>query len=77
MQDSFDVQRDHVSLLQNAMQILERDGILIFSNNFRKFKLDPIIQERYLVEDYRLQSIPEDFQRDIKIHGCWLLRHKR
>ncbi|SKA78031.1 23S rRNA (guanine2445-N2)-methyltransferase / 23S rRNA (guanine2069-N7)-methyltransferase [Thiothrix eikelboomii] len=76
MQTVFDVQRDQVSLLQNAMQVLERNGVLVFSNNFRKFKLDPIIEERYAVEDYRLQSIPEDFQRDMKIHSCWLIRHK-
>lgn len=76
MQDIFDVQRDHVGLLDHAMRVLTSDGTLIFSNNFRKFKLDPIITERYLVEDYRASSIPEDFQRDMKIHGCWLLRHK-
>lgn len=77
MQEVFDVQRDHLALLNSAMQVLAKDGTLIFSNNFRKFKLDPIIQERYSVEDYRLRSIPEDFQRDMKIHGCWLIRHKR
>lgn len=77
MQDVFDVQRDHVELLNHAMRSLTKNGTLVFSNNFRKFKLDPIISDHYLVEDYRIQSIPEDFQRDSKIHGCWLLRHKR
>ena len=76
MQDVFDVQRDHVHLIQLAMKLLEKDGVLVFSNNFRKFKLDPLITEKYAVEDYRAQSIPEDFQRDMKIHACWLLRHR-
>lgn len=76
MQEVFDVQRDHVELLHTAMRLLENNGILVFSNNFRKFKLDPVISAHYAVEDYRLPSIPEDFQRDTKIHGCWLLRHK-
>lgn len=76
MQDVFDVQRDHVNLLETCMRLLSKEGVLIFSNNFRKFKLDPSISEQYAVEDYRLKSIPEDFQRDSKIHGCWLIRHK-
>lgn len=76
MQDIFDVQRDHVELLTQAMRVLSQTGTLVFSNNFRKFKLDPIIIERYAVEDYRLPSIPEDFQRDTKIHACWLIRHR-
>jgi len=76
MQDVFDVQRDHVQLLNDAMRVLQQGGTLVFSNNFRKFKLDPIILEQYAVEDYRLPSIPEDFQRDMKIHGCWLIKHK-
>lgn len=76
MQEVFDVQRDHVALLHHAMRVLNKNGTLVFSNNFRKFKLDPVIPERYEVEDYRIPSIPEDFQRDPKIHGCWLLRHK-
>ena len=74
MQDVFDVQRDHVELLHHAMRVLNKNGTLVFSNNFRKFKLDPVITERYRVEDYRIPSIPEDFQRDPKIHSCWLLR---
>ena len=76
MQDVFDVQRDHVQLLHHAMRVLAPGGTLVFSNNFRKFKLDPVISERYAVEDYRNPSIPEDFQRDMKIHGCWLIRHR-
>lgn len=76
MQDVFDVQRDQVYLLDQAMRLLNKDGVLVFSNNFRKFKLDPSISENYLVEDYREKSIPEDFHRDMKIHSCWLLRHK-
>jgi 23S rRNA (guanine2445-N2)-methyltransferase / 23S rRNA (guanine2069-N7)-methyltransferase len=76
MEDVFDVQRDHEELIRHCMRLLEKDGTLVFSNNFRKFKLDPAIEKDYKVEDYRMQSLPEDFQRDPKIHGCWLIRHK-
>ena len=73
----FDVQRDHIALIHDAMRLLTRDGTLIFSNNFRKFKLSPEIQERYTVQDYRMQSLPIDFERDPKIHGCWLIQHQK
>ncbi len=76
MQDTFDVQRDHSALIDDAMRVLSTDGTLIFSNNFRKFKLDAEVGEKYVVQDYRKQSLPLDFERDPKIHGCWLIRHK-
>ncbi|MBU0656321.1 MAG: bifunctional 23S rRNA (guanine(2069)-N(7))-methyltransferase RlmK/23S rRNA (guanine(2445)-N(2))-methyltransferase RlmL [Gammaproteobacteria bacterium] len=77
MDDVFDVQRDHVELIRNCMKALNVDGTLVFSNNFRKFKLDPQIEAAYEVQDYRMPSLPEDFQRDPKIHGCWLIRFKQ
>jgi 23S rRNA (guanine2445-N2)-methyltransferase / 23S rRNA (guanine2069-N7)-methyltransferase len=76
MQDTFDVQRDHADLLRDAMRVLNHDGILVFSNNFRRFQLDPEVSTQYTVQDYRMQSLPVDFQRDPKIHGCWLIRHR-
>ncbi|WP_038141651.1 bifunctional 23S rRNA (guanine(2069)-N(7))-methyltransferase RlmK/23S rRNA (guanine(2445)-N(2))-methyltransferase RlmL [Thiothrix lacustris] len=76
MQDTFDVQRDHLALIDDAMRVLSAEGTLIFSNNFRKFKLDAEVGEKYAVQDYRKQSLPLDFERDPKIHGCWLIRHR-
>lgn len=75
MQDVFDVQRDHADLIRHCMRILEPGGTLVFSNNFRRFRLDPDISERYRVQDYHRQSLPEDFQRNPKIHACWLITH--
>jgi 23S rRNA (guanine2445-N2)-methyltransferase / 23S rRNA (guanine2069-N7)-methyltransferase len=40
MEDSFDLQRDHVALIGEAVRLLEPRGILIFSNNNRRFRLD-------------------------------------
>ena len=76
MRDVFDVQRDHAFLVNHSMRLLKPGGTLMFSNNFRKFKLDPELETRYAVQNYHRQSLPEDFQRDPKIHGCWLLRHR-
>lgn len=75
MQGVFDVQRDHVALLDLAMARLSRGGLLIFSTNFRRFRLDPALLERYAVRDITEQSIPKDFARNRRIHQCWELRH--
>ena len=37
----WNVQRDHVACIRRCMALLEPGGILMFSNNFRRFKLDP------------------------------------
>ena len=72
----FDVQRDHVQLLTFAMSRLTTDGVLIFSTNFRRFKLDKSINGRYLVSDISHASIPEDFGGKRNIHKCWELRKR-
>lgn len=76
MEDSFDVQKDHVFLIENAMRLLQPEGALFFSNNFRKFKLDPKITEKYLVTDLSAQSIDQDFKRNPKIHSLWEIQHR-
>lgn len=76
MEGAFDVQRDHIALINDAMRILSAEGTLIFSNNFRKFQLDPEVEAKYQVQDYRKASLPLDFERDPKIHGCWLIKHR-
>lgn len=76
MRDHFDVQRDHQELIDNAMKVLVPDGTLVFSNNFRKFKMDEAVLANYDVQDYRQKSIPADYERNQKIHGCWLIKHR-
>ena len=72
----FDVQRDHRELLDRAMDLLALDGRLIFSTNFRKFKLAPEITESYTVQDISSKTIPLDFKRNQKIHKCFELGHR-
>ena len=69
------MQRDHVALLDSCGDRLARDGVIVFSNNFRRFKLDrEALQERFEIEDWSAPSIPFDFARRADIHSCWLLR---
>jgi 23S rRNA (guanine2445-N2)-methyltransferase / 23S rRNA (guanine2069-N7)-methyltransferase len=74
MSREFDVQRDHAGLLELCAGLLEPGGIIVFSNNFQKFRLDPAVGERCDVEDLSRATLPEDFARSPRIHVCYLLR---
>ncbi|MGY6274137.1 bifunctional 23S rRNA (guanine(2069)-N(7))-methyltransferase RlmK/23S rRNA (guanine(2445)-N(2))-methyltransferase RlmL [Methylomonas sp. MgM2] len=71
MDEAFDVQNDHVQLLKNATALLAPDGVLYFSTNFRRFKMDTDALQHLNIEDISAATIPEDFARDPKIHYCW------
>jgi 23S rRNA (guanine2445-N2)-methyltransferase / 23S rRNA (guanine2069-N7)-methyltransferase len=72
--DDFDIQASHVRLLRAAVARLSRDGVLYFSNNFRRFKLDEAaVAEFARCEEISAQTIPPDFARHARIHRCWRL----
>ncbi len=73
LDDVFDVQRDHLQLLDMAMARLAPGGVLYFSNNFRRFRLDPALEEKYQVQDISAQTLDKDFQRNTRIHRTWRL----
>jgi 23S rRNA (cytosine1962-C5)-methyltransferase len=70
MKSKFDIQPDHVELINHVMKHIKPDGVLYFSNNFRDFKLDANAIVAQSIKDITLQSIPDDF-RNKKIHYCW------
>jgi len=74
MEENFDIQRDHVELIQKTAALLEPDGILVFSNNFRRFKMDMPGLAGLVVEDITTSTLPKDFERNAKIHRCWKIR---
>ncbi|PZP22817.1 bifunctional 23S rRNA (guanine(2069)-N(7))-methyltransferase RlmK/23S rRNA (guanine(2445)-N(2))-methyltransferase RlmL [Pseudomonas kuykendallii] len=71
MEGVFDVQRDHVQLLDLAMARLAPAGVVYFSNNFRKFQLDEALALRYRVEEISAETIAADFARNPRIHRAW------
>lgn len=77
MQGVLDIQRDHVQLIQQAMWLLAPDGVLLFSNNRRDFKLNTELEAQFVVENIHSQSIDPDFERNPKIHYCWRIRHRQ
>ena len=74
--DVFDIQRDHAHIIELAMRRLSADGTLYFSNNFRRFKMDDVVEVRYKVEDITKQTLDMDFERNQKIHKAWKISHK-
>lgn len=70
--DDFDVQRDHVRLLRAAVARLAPGGVVYFSNNFRRFRLDEAALAGFAqVEDISVATIPPDFARNQRIHRAW------
>jgi 23S rRNA (guanine2445-N2)-methyltransferase / 23S rRNA (guanine2069-N7)-methyltransferase len=74
--DSFDVQRDHLQLLEAAMARLRKLGTLYFSNNLRGFALDDAVAQMFDCVDITGKTLDPDFQRGRKIHQCWQIRHR-
>lgn len=75
MEDVLDIQVDHVGMIHHAMRALADGGTLIFSNNLRSFKLDEEALKAYTIANISAETIDQDFQRNQKIHQCWLIRH--
>ncbi len=72
----FDLQKDHVILLQLAMERLARDGILLFTTGSRKFQLDPALEQEFEVEEITGQTVPDDFKQNPRIHRCYRFMHR-
>jgi len=73
MDDTLDIQRDHLKLLDNALARLRPGGLLIFSCNLRNFRMEFKPAEGIEVKDMTGPSIPEDFKRNRRIHHCWFI----
>ena len=75
---TWDVQRDHVELLIGVSRLLREGGRAVFSCNLRTFKPDFESLEKYGVEieDITAQTIPHDFERNPRIHKCFIVRRK-
>jgi 23S rRNA (guanine2445-N2)-methyltransferase / 23S rRNA (guanine2069-N7)-methyltransferase len=77
MSSTFDVQRDHVNLLRATSHLLGPDGVLIFSNNLRRFCMDRDALPELAIEDISRATLPPDFERNPKIHNCWRIQRKQ
>ncbi len=74
MEDTLDVQRDHVMLIRAALVLLERGGSLLFSTNRRGFRLDTVALGDLAISDLSEQSRDPDFNRKPLPHRLYLIR---
>ncbi|MCK5923147.1 MAG: class I SAM-dependent methyltransferase, partial [Methylococcales bacterium] len=81
--EDWNLQRDHVRAIELCLQRLSENGLLVFSNNFRRFKLDSTLetalgvglQQAIEIDNRSRWSIERDFQRNPRIHQCWFINH--
>jgi len=76
----WNVQRDHVEIINACLRLMAPGALLIFSNNYRRFKPDDILladtNSGLHVENRSRWSIDRDFHRNQRIHQCWFIYKK-
>jgi len=78
MEDSFDVQRDHVALITDALKSLAPDGEIFFTNNKRNFKMDFDAMAELGLQAQAMSDVTrdKDFARNKHIHNSWSITRK-
>lgn len=73
MEDSFDVQRDHIALITDALKSLSDGGEIFFTNNKRNFKMDFDALSGLGLQAKALSDVTrdKDFARNKHIHNSW------
>lgn len=70
LDEDWDIQRDHATLLQKVIEHMTPGGVIFFSTNSRRFKLDEAALTGVTTREISKQTVPEDF-RNKRIHRCW------
>lgn len=76
MDTVLDIQRDHGDLIRASMGKLASGGTLVFSNNFRKFKMDELTLRQFDCENITPKTLDIDFERNPRIHNVWLITRR-
>ena len=78
MNDTFDVQRDHLKLMSDLKRLLRPNGVIVFSNNKRGFKMDADGMQKLglTFQDITDKTLSLDFRRNKQIHCCFLVKHQ-
>jgi len=71
-----DIERDHPALIDACVRLLAPGGLLVFSTNAQRFRLDAAVAERHAVSDISAATLPLDFERNPRIHRCFEIRHR-
>ena len=76
MDSVLDIQRDHGDLIRASMAKLVPGGTLIFSNNFRKFKMNELTERQFDCQNITPQTLDLDFERNPRIHNVWKIKRR-
>jgi len=76
MDDILDIQRDHVSLINDCINTLSPGGQLYFSNNYTKFLLDEKNIKAFSIKDITKTTTPFDFEGKLQ-RSCFLLQKEQ
>ena len=68
----WDIQRDHAGLLNRVVELMSPGGVIYFSTNSRRFKLDEGALANVSIREISRQTVPDDF-RNRRIHRSWRL----
>ncbi|MDH3585328.1 MAG: class I SAM-dependent methyltransferase, partial [Phycisphaerae bacterium] len=68
--DDWDVQLHHAELLMLLAARMSPGGVIYFSTNFRRFKLEETSLVGLEIEQITSRTVPEDFANK-RTHACW------
>jgi 23S rRNA (guanine2445-N2)-methyltransferase / 23S rRNA (guanine2069-N7)-methyltransferase len=77
LEDTLDIQRDHVELIRLCVDRLNDDGMLLFSTNSRRFRLDEDALSDLEIQDISRKTLPHDFERNPRIHRAFRITRRR
>lgn len=74
-EDTWDVQRHHAGLINSLLTRLTPDGVILFSSNFRRLKLESDQLHGAVTREITKRTLPEEY-RNQRIHRSWFIRHQ-
>jgi 23S rRNA (guanine2445-N2)-methyltransferase / 23S rRNA (guanine2069-N7)-methyltransferase len=74
VESDFEVQRDHVALLNGVAARLAHGGVILFSTHALRFELDAAALARFEIRDVTRATLHEDMRRSPRIHLAYVLQ---
>lgn len=73
-EEDWDVGEDHTELITRTLALMAPGGVIYFSTNYRRFKLneDALARAGASIREISAQTVPPEY-RNRRIHRCWRL----
>ena len=66
----------HLRSCAACADLLTPAGLIVFSTNAQKFRLDETLAQRFEVRDVSAVTLPKDFERTPRIHKCYEVQER-